>query len=93
MFQVVLHLVLLLQPNGFNLEINNTNPNHVMVGVRVLTGSQTTEKAPAYLEIFGRTVNLGATRARWYDLPFTREESLTADKKFTMFGKYKYKVV
>ena len=34
------------------------------------------------------------TRARWYDLPFTRMESLTADKKFTLFGKkynvYKY---
>ena len=24
------------------------------------------------------------TRHRWYDLPFTREESLTADKKFTI---------
>jgi len=27
------------------------------------------------------------TKSRWYELPFTREESLTADKKVTLFGK------
>lgn len=27
------------------------------------------------------------TRARWFDLPFTREESLTADKKITLHCK------
>ena len=59
-----------------------------MVGVRVLVGSQAMERTPQYLEIFGRTVRLNSTRARWYDLPFTREESLTADKKFTLYGEY-----
>ncbi len=61
----------------------------VMVGVRVMVGSQAVERAPGSLEVFGRTVPLNVTRARWIDIPFTTEESLTADKKFTMFGKWK----
>ncbi|XP_076455251.1 E3 ubiquitin-protein ligase UBR4-like isoform X3 [Babylonia areolata] len=70
---------------GFSLEMQNTNAANVMVGLRVLMGSQTTDKAPSYLEIFGRTIPVSLTRARWFDLPFTREESLTADKKATLF--------
>nr|KAG5693182.1 hypothetical protein BaRGS_014072 [Batillaria attramentaria] len=65
---------------GFNVEISNSNTANVMVGLRVLVGTQSVDKAPSYLEIFGRT-----TQARWFDLPFTREESLTADKKVTLF--------
>ncbi len=66
----------------------NTNSAMTMVGVRVYVGSQAIERAPSYLEVFGRTVQIAITRARWFDLPFTREESLTADKKFTLFGKF-----
>jgi len=59
-----------------------------MVGVRCLVGSQSVERAPTYLEVFGRTTQVNCTRPRWVDLPFTREESLNADKKFTLFRKY-----
>ena len=56
-----------------------------MVGVRVLIGSQAIERAPSYIEVFGRATHVTVSRARWYDLPFTRDESLLADKKFTIF--------
>ena len=47
-----------VQSAGFTLEIQNTNAANVMVGLRVLVGSQTTDKAPSYLEIFGRTIQV-----------------------------------
>ncbi|ESP04880.1 hypothetical protein LOTGIDRAFT_156120, partial [Lottia gigantea] len=75
------------KPAGFNIEVNNTNNANVMVGIRVLVGTQTVERSPSFIEIFGRNVQVTSTRPRWYDLPFTREESLTADKKITItFG-------
>ena len=64
-----------------------------MVGVRILVGCQSVEKAPSFVEIFGRVIQLTLTRNRWFDLPFTREESLTADKKFSLFSKYFHKFV
>ncbi|XP_036368081.1 E3 ubiquitin-protein ligase UBR4 isoform X5 [Octopus sinensis] len=73
------------KPGGFTIEITNTNSNNVMVGVRVSVGNMSVERAPSYLEVFGRTVQVSVSRVRWHDLPFTREESLMADKKFNLF--------
>ncbi|KAI0242917.1 E3 ubiquitin-protein ligase UBR4 [Lamellibrachia satsuma] len=70
---------------GFTIEITNLNSNNVMVGLRILVGSQSLERLPSYFEIFGRTIQINTNRVRWYDMPFTREESLTADKKVTVF--------
>lgn len=81
------------QPSGFTIEITNTNNSTVMVGVRVLVGSQSIERAPSYVEVFGRTVQVTCQRARWVDLPFTREESLNADKKFSLFCKLLYDIL
>ena len=53
-------LLVRVQSAGFTLEIQNTNAANVMVGLRVLVGSQTTDKAPSYLEIFGRTTQVSA---------------------------------
>lgn len=37
--------------------------------------------------MFGRIIPITATRSRWYDIPFSREESLQSDKKLTiLFG-------
>jgi len=44
------------QTGGFSLEVNNTNASNVMVGVRVLVGSQSIDRAPSYIDIFGRTL-------------------------------------
>ncbi|KAL4218587.1 perineurial glial growth [Mactra antiquata] len=72
------------KPAGFTIEMTNTNNSTVMVGVRVFVGSQSLERAPTYLEVFGRTIQVQCTKPRWLDLPFTREESLNADKKFSI---------
>lgn len=68
--------------------MTNSNATTVMVGVRVFVGSQSVERAPTYLEVFGRTVQVQCVKPRWVDLPFTREESLNADKKFILFSKF-----
>ncbi|KAL1427424.1 hypothetical protein MTO96_017476 [Rhipicephalus appendiculatus] len=73
------------KPGGLTLEITNTDPTLVMVGVRVLVGSQDVQRAPSTVELFGRSHPLVLTRSRWYDFPFTREESLSADKKISLF--------
>lgn len=65
----------------------------VMTGMRVQMGSQAIERAPSYVEVFGRTMQINLTRARWFDFPFTREEALQADKKLSIFSKIKIKTV
>lgn len=60
----------------------------VMTGMRVQVGSQAIERAPSYVEVFGRTMQINLTRARWFDFPFTREEALQADKKLSIFSKH-----
>ena len=75
------------KPNGFSIEVTNTDPSMVLVGARVQVGGQDTSRAPSFIELFGRTIPLNVIRNRWYDLPFTREESISADKKMTLtFG-------
>jgi E3 ubiquitin-protein ligase UBR4 len=83
----LLLLSVLPQPGGFTVEAVNNNSSMVMTGMRVQLGSQAIERAPSYLEIFGRTMQVNLTRARWFDFPFTREEALQADKKLCIFSK------
>lgn len=75
------------KPLGFTAEIINTDNNMVMTGIRVLVGSQDIQRAPSFIEVFGRIITISLSRSRWYDVPFSREESLQADKKISiMFG-------
>ncbi|ODM96234.1 E3 ubiquitin-protein ligase UBR4, partial [Orchesella cincta] len=72
---------------GFNLEVVNNDGSMVITGIRVLLGSQETTKVPSFIQVFGRTITVTISRARWYDIPLTREESLQADTKLTItFG-------
>ncbi|XP_025161061.1 protein purity of essence isoform X3 [Harpegnathos saltator] len=72
---------------GFNVEVTNNDAILVMTGVRVLFGNQDIQRAPLYVEVFGRSIRTTLTRSRWFDIPLTREESLQADKKLTItFG-------
>ena len=73
------------KPTGFELEISNLDANQVIVGIRVMLGSQDTSRVPSYIEFFGRRLPIGVggidgrsnlTRGRWFELPLTREESL-----------------
>ena len=42
--------------SGFSLEVSSSHHNTItMVGIRVMLGSKSTEKAPSYVEVFGRT--------------------------------------
>lgn len=69
------------------MEAVNNNSSMVMTGMRVQVGTQAIERAPSYVEVFGRTMQINLIRARWFDFPFTREEALQADKKLSIFSK------
>lgn len=58
----------------------------MMTGMRIQIGTQAIERAPSYIEIFGRTMQLNLSRSRWFDFPFTREEALQADRKLSLFS-------
>uniref|UniRef100_A0A2R5LN58 Putative e3 ubiquitin-protein ligase ubr4 n=1 Tax=Ornithodoros turicata TaxID=34597 RepID=A0A2R5LN58_9ACAR len=73
------------KPGGMTLEVTNPDSSMVMVGIRVLVGSQDVQRAPSTIEVFGRSQQVAVTRSRWYDVAFTREESLGADKKLSIF--------
>ncbi|ERL84756.1 hypothetical protein D910_02181 [Dendroctonus ponderosae] len=80
-------LYVVCNKDQFQIEVSNNDANMVMCGIRVLVGSQDAQKAPTYVEIFGRIISFNVLRSRWYDIPFSREESLQADKKLTIvFG-------
>ncbi|KAH8352243.1 hypothetical protein KR084_002940 [Drosophila pseudotakahashii] len=66
--------------NGFTLEVINNDPNVVIVGIRVLIGTQDVQRAPLSVTILGRTVPTPVRRARWFDIPLTREEMFQSDK-------------
>ncbi|XP_069365949.1 E3 ubiquitin-protein ligase UBR4 isoform X13 [Maniola hyperantus] len=73
--------------SGFSMEISNSDPNMVICGIRLLLGSQDIARTPAYVEIYGRTIQTIVVRNRWFDIPLTREESLQSDKKLVInFG-------
>ena len=75
------------KPGGFSLELSNTDNNTVMVGVRVMLGSQDISRVPSSMEIFGRTVHITVVRPRWVEFCFAREESIQCQNKVTInFG-------
>lgn len=65
-----------------NIEIINESPNHVMVGLTVALGSSSLERVPTSITVFGREMPIAnISRARVFDFAFSREESLTADRR------------
>ncbi|BES93671.1 calmodulin Hypothetical protein [Nesidiocoris tenuis] len=72
---------------GFDVEILNNDPTHVITGVRVLVGNQDVQRVPVYIGVYGRSIQTNITRNRWFDFPLTREESVISEKKLTLtFG-------
>eukprot|EP01119_Soliformovum_irregulare_P005782 TRINITY_DN1752_c0_g1_i5.p1 TRINITY_DN1752_c0_g1~~TRINITY_DN1752_c0_g1_i5.p1 ORF type:complete len:4545 (-),score=1275.14 TRINITY_DN1752_c0_g1_i5:38-13672(-) len=69
---------------GFSITWQNPNADQVLVGVRVLVGSASVQHIPSELRLFDRTVEVTEGLRRWYDLPFSPEEALTADKEFSI---------
>ncbi|GAB6024406.1 hypothetical protein CHUAL_009571 [Chamberlinius hualienensis] len=75
------------KPNGFTLDVINPDSSMVMTGVRIMVGGQDIQRAPSYIEIFNRSIQVTLARSRWDKFPFTKEESLQADKKISiLFG-------
>lgn len=73
------------KPGGFVLEISNLqSATMVVTGIRVMLRSHSLEKTPSFVEVFGRThnVNMASAATRWIDVPFTRDESIQAEKRF-----------
>ena len=72
------------------MTVTNCNPAVVMVGVRVLVGCQAIDKAPTFLEVFGRAIDVEIKRNRWFDIPFAREEVLSSDRTVTLTCKQSF---
>ncbi|XP_043220427.1 E3 ubiquitin-protein ligase UBR4-like isoform X2 [Amphibalanus amphitrite] len=72
------------KPAGFSMEISNSDSSMVMCGLQIQVGSQDPQRAPSCVELLGRSVPLHCSRARWFDVPLTREESLQADRRLTL---------
>lgn len=77
----------LVSPNKDMLTIEVSVPsssNCVLVGVRVLVGNAAPEHVPKLLSVFGRSVPLKEGFRKWYDIPFTTEETLKGGHQFTL---------
>ncbi|XP_071733833.1 auxin transport protein BIG [Rutidosis leptorrhynchoides] len=71
-------------PAGFKLTISNSNPDMVMVGLRVHVGNTSANHIPSDITIFQRVIKLDEGMRSWYDIPFTVAESLLADEEITV---------
>lgn len=58
-----------------------TSTSNVMVGMRIQVGVQSMERSPQYVEFLGRLVHMRMAKNRWFDIPFTREESILMSEK------------
>ena len=72
------------KPGGFSLEVANTDSNTMMVGVRVMLGSQDMTRVPFNMELFSRTVNITLVRPRWGEFCFTKEKSFQCQNKVSI---------
>lgn len=73
------------QPSGFKIEIANLNADNIVVGIRVQVGVQSTDRSPQYFEILGRMTQMKMAKNRWFDVPFTRDESMLIIAKENKF--------
>lgn len=64
--------------------MSNSNPDIVMVGIRIHVGNTSANHIPSEINIFQRVIKLDEGMRCWYDIPFTIAESLLADEEFTV---------
>lgn len=77
----------IVSPNKDMLTIEVSVPqpsSHVLVGVRVLVGNAAPEHVPKVLSVFGRCIPLKEGFRKWYDIPFTTEETLKGGNRFIL---------
>ncbi|XP_074308362.1 auxin transport protein BIG [Silene latifolia] len=71
-------------PSGFKITVSNSNPDIVMVGIRVHVGNTSANYIPSDISIFQRVIKLDEGMRCWYDIPFTVAECLLADEEFVV---------
>ncbi|KAM1666136.1 hypothetical protein ACFX1X_045806 [Malus domestica] len=71
-------------PAGCKISVFNSNPDIIMVGLRVYVGNTSANHIPSDITIFHRVIKLDEGMRSWYDIPFTVAESLLADEEFTI---------
>ncbi|XP_049346360.1 auxin transport protein BIG isoform X2 [Solanum verrucosum] len=69
-------------PGGFKVTVSNSNPDLVMVGLRLHVGNTSANHIPSEITVFQRGIKLDEGMRSWYDVPFTVAESLLADEEF-----------
>ncbi|TMX03791.1 hypothetical protein EJD97_014195 [Solanum chilense] len=69
-------------PGGFKVTVSNSNPDLVMVGLRLHVGNTSVNHIPSEITVFQRGIKLDEGMRSWYDIPFTVAESLLADEEF-----------
>eukprot|EP01105_Mastigella_eilhardi_P001440 TRINITY_DN1173_c0_g1_i1.p1 TRINITY_DN1173_c0_g1~~TRINITY_DN1173_c0_g1_i1.p1 ORF type:complete len:2168 (+),score=563.64 TRINITY_DN1173_c0_g1_i1:2610-9113(+) len=76
----------LQSPNSerFDIVVQNSDASKVMVGARVFLGHASAQHISKEIRLFGRAIPTVEGQLRWYDIPFTAEESLAADREFTL---------
>ncbi|XP_027153889.1 auxin transport protein BIG [Coffea eugenioides] len=71
-------------PSAFKITVANSNPDTVVVGIRVHVGNTSANHIPSEITIFQRVIKLDEGMRSWYDIPFTVAESLLADEEFSI---------
>ncbi|XP_065191781.1 E3 ubiquitin-protein ligase UBR4-like isoform X2 [Sycon ciliatum] len=73
--------------SGFTIDVTNTNSSMVMCGCRLQLGGQysSDRSTPTYATVLDKTITTTpGARLRWYDILFSREDAVQAQKKFTV---------
>lgn len=68
----------------FQITVSNSNPDLVMVGLRLHVGNTSANHIPSEITVFQRVIKLDEGMRSWYDIAFTVAESLLADEEFTV---------
>lgn len=79
--------ILSKKSQGFRLEIINTSESNrmLLMGCRIMCGSNSLEKSPTYFEVMNRKIPVKLSRARWFDICLSKEEAFIADNKLSIF--------
>eukprot|EP00741_Cyanophora_paradoxa_P010481 tig00000158_g10134.t1 len=70
--------------DGFELTMESTSPDQCFCGLRVQVGAASQQHIPMYIRVLGRTIAMRENQRRCYDIPFTDDEILQADREVTV---------
>eukprot|EP00727_Mastigamoeba_balamuthi_P002214 m51a1_g11990 putative auxin transport protein big-like (3533) ;mRNA; f:886903-898969 len=68
----------------FEVVLINADPSVAVVGVRVFLGNASLKHIPQEIRVLGHRVATTPELKRWYDIPFTMEEALAAEREIPL---------